>query len=162
MHRCHARAAAAMKASRPPGAAGCRYPRPLASEKMTVTGLNETTHDIQHHTAGWIKHTIQDPSPRTEAAIRWVLSRLGEANVPDVVHAEVLTLTGKKKAAKQARKAAETAVQHAERKLSRTGHRGKAWMAACLLTVAAAVAALAWWGPAGGREPKADGDTDPA
>lgn len=108
-----------------------------------MTGLNKSTHDIQHRTAAWIRHAIEDPSPQTEAAIRWALARLGEANVPDVVHAVVLTLTGKKKAAKQARKSAEATLRRAERKLMPTGH-GKAWLAAGILAAAAAAAALAW------------------
>jgi glutathione S-transferase len=129
---------------------------------MTMTGLNKTS-DIQHHTADWIKHAIQDPSPQTEAAVRWALSRLGEAHVPDVVHAVVLTLTGKKKAAKQARKAAATAVHRAERKLRRADHgHAKAWLAAGLLAAAAAAAALTWRGIAGSAEPKTDQAADPA
>jgi len=126
-----------------------------------MIGLNKAAHDFQHRTAGWVKHALQDPSPQTEAAVRWALSRLGEANVPDVAHAVVLTLTGKKKAAKQARKAAETAVRRAERKLRRAHHgHGKAWLAAGLLAAAAAAAALIWRGLAGHGEPTATWTAD--
>ncbi|MCX2749221.1 hypothetical protein OOZ51_15545 [Arthrobacter sp. MI7-26] len=128
-----------------------------------MTGLNETSHALQHRTADWIKHAIQDPSPQTEAAVRWALSRLGEANVPEVVHAVVLTLTGKKKAAGQARKAAATAVQRAERKLRRAdrGHR-KAWLAAGFLAAVAAAAVLTWRGLAANTDPQADTAADTA
>ncbi len=112
-----------------------------------MTGLNKPTHDIQHRTAAWIKHVIEDPSPQTDAAIRWALDRLGEANVPDVAHAVVLTLTGKKKAARQARKSAEAALRRAERKLRGADRgQGKAWLAVGFIAtaVAAAAAVLTW------------------
>lgn len=112
-----------------------------------MTGSNKPARDIQHRTAAWIKHVIEDPSPQTDAAIRWALDRLGEANVPDVAHAVVLTLTGKKKAARQARKSAEVALRRAERKL-RGAERGpgKAWLAVGFIAaaLAAAAAVLTW------------------
>lgn len=112
-----------------------------------MTGSNKPARDIQRRTAAWIKHVIEDPSPQTEAAIRWALDRLGEANVPEVAHTVVLMLTGKKKAARQARKSAEAALRRTERKL-RGADRGpgKAWLAVGFLAaaIAAAAAALTW------------------
>ena len=120
-----------------------------------MIGLNKTAHDLRRRVAGRTGHSVGDLSPQAEAAVRWALSRLEDANVPEVVHAVVLTLTGKEKAAKQARKAAETAVRRAEPKLSRRPHagHGRAWLAAGLL--AAAATALAWWGLSRGGEPEA-------
>ncbi|GAB2707952.1 hypothetical protein ACX801_04400 [Arthrobacter bambusae] len=132
-----------------------------------MNGLNKSTRDLQHRTAARIKHAIEDPSPQTEAAIRWALDRLEEVNVPDVAHAVVLTLTGKKKAAKQARKSAETALRRAERKLRGTDRGpGKAWLAAGFLAAAtaAALAALAWRRRqhlAASAEPKTEHAADP-
>lgn len=121
-----------------------------------MIGLNKTAHDVQHRAAGWIKHAIQDPSPQADAAVRWALSRLEDANTPEVVHAVVLTLTGNQKAAKQARKAAEQTVHRAERKLRRTHHgHGKAWLAAGLLAAAAAAGVITWRGLTGSGEPEA-------
>jgi glutathione S-transferase len=123
---------------------------------MTMIGWNKTVHDVQPRVAGWIKHAAEDRSPQAEAAVRWALSRLEDAKVPEVVHAVVLTLTGNQKAAKQARRAAETAVRRAERRLRRThqGH-GKAWLAAGLLAAAVAAGVIIWRGPPGSGEPEA-------
>lgn len=102
-----------------------------------------------------IKDVIDNPSPQAEAAVRWALSRLDEANVPDVVHGVVATLTGNSKVANRARKAASRAVRRAERKL-RPASRGigKAWLLAGLLAAAAA-GILLWRTFAGYGEPKA-------
>ncbi|MGY2743986.1 hypothetical protein [Arthrobacter sp. UYCu723] len=109
-----------------------------------MIGWYKTAHDVQHRAAGWIKHA-PDPSPQVDAAVRWALSRIEDANMPEVVHAVVLTLTGNRKAAKQAREAAEQAVHRAERKLRRTYHgHGHAWLAAGLLAAAAAAGVLIW------------------
>ncbi|AOT04307.1 hypothetical protein [Arthrobacter sp. U41] len=121
-----------------------------------MIGWNKTAHDVQPRVAGWIKHVAQDRSPQAEAAVRWALSRLDDANVPEVAHAVVLTLTGNQKAAKQARKAAETAVHRAERKLRHTDHgHAKAWLAAGLLTAAAAAGVIIWRSLSGSGEPEA-------
>lgn len=121
-----------------------------------MIGLNKTAHDVQHRTADWIKHAAQDSSPQADAAVRWALSRLEDANMPEVAHAVVLTLTGNRKAAKQARKAAVTAVHRAERRLRRTRHgHGKAWLAAGLLAAAAAAVVIIWRGLHGSGEPEA-------
>lgn len=119
-----------------------------------MIGLNKTSHDVQHVAAGWTRHAAQDPSPQVDAAVRWALSRLADANMPEVVHAVVLTLTGNQKAAEQARRAAKQAVHHAERKLVRPRH-GKAWLAAGLLVAAVAAIVLAWRGLTGSEEPEA-------
>lgn len=100
-----------------------------------------TRHPAPHRRLDQTRHRGSVAPDRS--LIRWALARLGEANVPDVVHAVVLTLTGKKKAAKQARKSAEATLRRAERKLRPTGH-GKAWLAAGILAAAAAAAARAW------------------
>ncbi|MBT2551563.1 hypothetical protein J7I89_00620 [Arthrobacter sp. ISL-5] len=120
-----------------------------------MIGLNKTSHDVQHGAAGWIRHA-QDSSPQVNDAVRWALSRLEDANMPEVVHAVVLTLTGNQKAAKQARRAAEQAVHRAERKLVGTRHgHGKAWLAAGLLVAGVAAIVLAWRGVTGSGEPEA-------
>ncbi|MGY4540534.1 glutathione S-transferase [Arthrobacter sp. UYNi723] len=121
-----------------------------------MDGRKKPGHDVQPRVAGWIKHAAQDRSPQAEAAVRWALSRLEEANVPEVLHAVVLTLTGNQKSAKQARKAAETAVRRAERKLNRTHHgHAKTWLTAGLLAAAAAAGVLIWRGLPGSGEPEA-------
>ncbi|MET3923434.1 hypothetical protein [Arthrobacter sp. UYEF20] len=121
-----------------------------------MIGRHKTGHDVQHRAAGWIKHAAPDPSPQVDAAVPWALSRLEDANMPEVVHAVVLTLTGNRKSAKQARKAAEQAVHRAERKLRRTYHgHGHAWLAAGLLAAAAAAGVLIWRGLPGSGEPEA-------
>ncbi|MBT2520887.1 hypothetical protein [Arthrobacter sp. ISL-28] len=127
----------------------------IGSEEMTMIGLNRIPHDVQHGAAGRTRHTAH-PAPQVDAAVRWALSRLEDANMPEVVHAVVLTLTGNQKAAKQARKAAEQAVRRAERKLrpTRPGH-GKAWLAAGLLVAAVAAIVLGWRGLTGSGEPEA-------
>ncbi|MBT2554919.1 hypothetical protein J7I89_18295 [Arthrobacter sp. ISL-5] len=121
-----------------------------------MIGLNKTSHDVQHGAAGRTRHAAQVPPPQVDAAVGWALSRLEDANMPEVVHAVVLTLTGNQKAAKQARKAAEQAIHRAERKLrpTRPGH-GKAWLAAGLLVAAVAAIVLAWRGLTGSGEPEA-------
>jgi glutathione S-transferase len=128
----------------------------IGLEEMTMTGLNKTSHGVQHGAAGWTRHAAH-PSHQVDAAVRWALSRLEDANMPEVVHAVVLTLTGNQKAAKQARRAAEQAVHRAERKLVvRTRHgRGKAWLAAGLLVAAVAALVLVWRGLTGSGEPEA-------
>jgi hypothetical protein len=122
---------------------------------MTLIVLNKTSHDVQHGAARWTRHAAH-PSPQVDAAVRWALSGLEDANVPEVAHAVVLTLTGNQKAAKQARKAAAQAVHRAERKLGRTSHgHGKAWLAAGLLVAAVAAGVPVWRGLTGSGEPEA-------
>lgn len=121
-----------------------------------MIGWNKTAHDVQPRGAGWIKHAAQDRSSQAEAAVRWALSRLDDANVPEVAHAVVLTLTGNQKAAKQARKAAETAVHRAERKPRHADHgHAKVWLAAGLLTTAAVAGVMIWRSLSGSGEPEA-------
>jgi hypothetical protein len=128
----------------------------IGSEEMTMIGLNKTSHGVQHGAAGWTRHVAQVPSPQVDAAVRWALSRLEDTNMPEVVHAVVLTLTGNQKAAKQARRAAEQAVHRTERKLVPTRHgHGKAWLAAGLLVAAVAATVLVWRGLTGSGEPEA-------
>ncbi|MET3172810.1 UNVERIFIED_ORG: hypothetical protein ABIB52_000638 [Arthrobacter sp. UYCu721] len=127
-----------------------------------MTGWNKTAHDVQPRVAGWIKHAAEDRSPQAEAAVRWALSRLEDANVPEVAHAAVLTLTGNRKAAKQARKAAETALHRAERKLRHADHgHAKAWLAAGLLAAAVAAGAIIWRGQHRSGEPEVAPAADP-
>lgn len=113
-------------------------------------------HATPDQALGRIRDIIDNPSPQAEAAVRWALSRLDEANVPDVVHGVVATLTGNTKVANRARKAASRAVRRAERKLRPANRRiGKVWLVAGLLAASAAAGVLLWSALAGYGEPKA-------
>ncbi|MGO4856361.1 hypothetical protein [Arthrobacter sp. 2MCAF14] len=128
---------------------------------------NEAALAAQDRAGQWIKHAADKTSPQAEAAIRWALSRLDEAHVPDVVHGVVLTLTGNSKVANRARKAASQAVLRAERKLRPAGQpSGKTFLVSALAAVAAAVAGVLVWRMAtsrpGTRESQAEQRTPAA
>lgn len=107
---------------------------------------NEAAHAAQDRAGQWIKHATDKTSPQAEAAVRWALSRLDESHVPDVVHGVVLTLTGNRKVANRARKAASRAVMRAERKLRPAGQpSGKTFLVSALAAAAAAVAGVLLW-----------------
>ena len=91
----------------------------------------------------WINQLAGNTSPQAQAAARWALSRLDEANVPDVVHGAVLTLTGNRKVANRARKAASRTVRRAGRKLTAAERTSaKTLLVSALLAAAAAVAVV--------------------
>ncbi|WP_284764454.1 hypothetical protein [Arthrobacter sp. efr-133-R2A-63] len=107
---------------------------------------NEAARAAQDRAEEWIKHATDKASPQAEAAIRWALSRLDEAHVPDVVQGVVVTLTGNRKVANRARKAASRAVQRADRKLRPAGQpSGKTFLVSALAAAAAAVAGVLLW-----------------
>ncbi|MEW1822165.1 hypothetical protein AB0323_15480 [Arthrobacter sp. NPDC080031] len=107
---------------------------------------NEAASAARDRAEKWIKNASVKSSPQAEAAIRWAVSRLDEAHVPDVVHGVVLTLTGNRKVANRARKAASRAVLRAERKLHPAGRpSGKTFLASALAAAAAAAAAVLAW-----------------
>ncbi|WP_442543665.1 hypothetical protein ACSBOX_17860 [Arthrobacter sp. KN11-1C] len=117
----------------------------IGKNKASRAG-NEAIHAAQDRAGQWIMHAADKSSPQAEAAIRWALSRLDEAQVPDVVHGVVLTLTGNRKVATRARKAASRAVLRAERKLRPTGQpSGKTFLVSVLAAAAAAVAGVLLW-----------------
>ncbi|UKA64448.1 hypothetical protein [Arthrobacter sp. FW306-04-A] len=107
---------------------------------------NEAAHAARGRAEQWIRNASGKTSPQAEAAIRWAVSRLDEAQVPDVVHGVVLTLTGNRKLANRARKAASRAVLRAERKLRPAGQpSGKTFLVSALAAAAAAVAGVLVW-----------------
>ena len=113
---------------------------------------NEAACAAQDSAGQWIKQAADKASPQAEAAIRWALSRLDEAQVPDVVHGVVLRLTGNRKVASRARKAASRAVRRAERKLRPAGQpSGKTFLVSALAAAAAAAAGVLVWRGVTGR-----------
>ena len=117
---------------------------------------NEAARAAQDSAGQWIKQAADKASPQAEAAIRWALSRVDEAHVPDVVHGVVLTLTGNRKVAKRARKAASRAVMRAEWKLRPARQpSGKTFLFSALAAAAAAVGGVLLWRMVASRpEPK--------
>ncbi|MCM0616298.1 hypothetical protein MOD31_09705 [Paenarthrobacter sp. TYUT067] len=96
----------------------------------------------------WVTHATEGTSAQTDAVVRWALSRINHADVPSVVQGVMLTLTGNKKAAKEAKRTAAKAVKKATRALSRkTTQRssGRAvWFTAIAAAVVGAGAVFAW------------------
>lgn len=96
----------------------------------------------------WVTHAAEGTSSQTDAVVKWALSRINHADVPSVVHGVMLTLTGNKKAAKDAQRTAARAVKRATRALSRrtpqrSSRRG-GWLIALAAAVVGAGAVLAW------------------
>jgi hypothetical protein len=107
---------------------------------------NEAARAAQERAGQWMQQAADRTSPQAEAAIRWALSRLNEAHVPEVVHGVVLTLTGNRKVANRARKAASRAVLRADRKLRPAGQpSGKTFLVSALIAAGAAVAGVLVW-----------------
>ena len=113
----------------------------------------------------WVSHAAEGTSSQTDAVVRWALSRINHANVPSVVHGVMLTLSGNKKTAKEARRRAEKAVQRATQTLKRRApqrspRRGGLWIA-LIAAGAGAAAVLAWrmMMPPGEPEPVKEPET---
>ncbi|GAA3285137.1 hypothetical protein [Paenarthrobacter aurescens] len=96
----------------------------------------------------WVTHATEGTSAQTDAVVRWALARINHADVPSVVHGVMLTLTGNKKAAKEAKRTAARAVRKATQALSRkTTQRssGRAiWFTAIAAALVGAGAVFAW------------------
>lgn len=96
----------------------------------------------------WVTHATEGTSAQTDAVVRWALGRINHADVPSVVQGVMLTLTGNKKAAKEARRTAERAVRRTTQALSRkTAQRssGRAiWFTAIAAALLGAGAVFAW------------------
>ena len=123
---------------------------------------NEAACAAQDSAGQWIKQAADKASPQAEAAIRWALSRLDEAHVPDVVHGVVLTLTGNRKVANRARKAATGAARRADRKLRPARQpSGTALLVSALAAAAAAVAGVLVWRAVTGRPDPKESEAEP-
>jgi hypothetical protein len=132
----------------------------IGKNKASYAG-NEAVHAAQDRAGQWIKYAADRTSPQAEAAIRWALSRLDEAQVPDVVHGVVVTLTGNRKVANRARKAASRAVLRAERKLRPAAQpSGKTFLVSALAAAAAAVAGVLVWRMATSRPDPKEPETE--
>ena len=96
----------------------------------------------------WVTHATDGKSAQTDAVVRWALARINHADVPSVVQGVMLTLTGNKKAAKEAKRTATRAVKKATQALSRkTTQRssGRAiWFTALAAAIVGAGAVFAW------------------
>ncbi|MDR6638924.1 hypothetical protein [Paenarthrobacter nitroguajacolicus] len=97
----------------------------------------------------WVKHATDGTSAQTDAVVRWALARINHADVPSVVHGVILTLTGNKKAAKEAQRTAAKAVTRTTQALKRNSRqrapRLSGWVIGLLIgAVAGAGAVLAW------------------
>jgi len=103
---------------------------------------------VQDLAREWVTHAADGTSSQTDAVVRWALARINHADVPSVVHGVMLTLTGNKKTAKDARRTASRAVKRATRALSRQAGKPTArpwgWLIALLAAVIGAGAVLAW------------------
>lgn len=106
-----------------------------------MTRLATLAHDVQDRAADW----LNDPSSQVDAVVHSVLSRIDDAQVPQVVSGLVGGLTGNKKASERARRAAARALQQAERRTKRThqGQRGT-WLVVGILSVALVGGVLVW------------------
>lgn len=106
-----------------------------------MSRLTTIAHDVQDRTADW----MNDPSAHADVVVQSVLSRIDHAKVPQVIAGLVAELTGNKKSAERARKAAATALQRAERRLKRRqrGH-GSTWLVAGILSAALVGGILVW------------------
>lgn len=117
----------------------------------------------------WVNHAAEGTSSQTDAVVRWALARINHADVPSVVHGVMLTLTGNKKTAKEARRTAAKAVSRATRTLSRQTrkqtNRPRGLLIALLAALIGAGAVLAWRTMMPSAEPdpvkKADGPVQP-
>ncbi|ASN21724.1 hypothetical protein [Arthrobacter sp. YN] len=97
----------------------------------------------------WVSHAADGTSSQADAVVKWALTRINHADVPSVVHGVMLTLTGNKKAAKEAQRAAAKAVTRTTQALKRNSRqrapRLSGWMIGLLIgAVAGAGAVLAW------------------
>ena len=106
-----------------------------------MTRLTTIAHDVQNRAPDW----VNDPSSHVDAVVHSVLSRIEDAQLPQVVSGLVGGLTGNKKASERARKAASRALHQAERRTKRTHHgqRGT-WMVVGILSVALVGGVLVW------------------
>ncbi len=108
---------------------------------------------VQELAREWVGRTAEGSSAQANAVVRWALTRINHADVPSVVYGVVLTLTGKKKAAKQAQRTAAKAVKEATVALSRKTRMGYSprnsvrrggWLAAVAGLIVGASAVYAW------------------
>ncbi|MFE4194858.1 hypothetical protein ACFRJ9_03250 [Paenarthrobacter sp. NPDC056912] len=103
---------------------------------------------VQDLASEWVKHAAEGTASQTDAVVGWALSRINHADVPSVVHGVILTLTGNRKAAKNARRTAAQAVRKTTQALGRRtrqrGSRRAGWMIALAAAGLGACAVLAW------------------
>jgi|GEM_PF-2292752 len=113
----------------------------------------------------WVSHATAGTTAQTDAVVRWALGRINHADVPSVVHGVMLTLTGNKKAAKEAKRTATKAVKKATQTLSRQttqrSSRRAVWFTALAAAVVGAGAVFAWRSmlPPGEPEPVKQAET---
>ncbi|MDQ0028550.1 hypothetical protein [Arthrobacter bambusae] len=113
----------------------------MMSTSKGGTAAKKAALAAQDRAEEWINQIVGNPPPQAQGAARWAWSRLDKAHVPDVLHDAVLTLTGNRKAANRARKAATRAVRRAGRKLTASERTsGKTLLVSALIAAAVAVA----------------------
>ena len=130
----------------------------MTGKTKAARGPREAAHAAQDRAEEWLKEAAGRASPQAQAAVRWALSMVDEAHVPDVVHGVVVTLTGNRKVANRARKAASRTVRRAERKLNAADRTsGKTLFVSALIAAVVAVAGvLAWRAASSGPESGAE------
>ncbi|SEJ37457.1 hypothetical protein SAMN04487917_105225 [Arthrobacter sp. yr096] len=96
----------------------------------------------------WVTHAAEGTSVQADAVVKWALARINHADVPSVVQGVILTLTGNRKAAKEAQRTAARAVKRATSALNRNSPQRPSRVGALFIALAAAAlgagAVLAW------------------
>lgn len=104
---------------------------------------------VQDLAREWVTHAADGSSSQADAVVKWALTRIDHADVPAVVHGVMLTLTGNKKAAKDAQRTAAKAVkrttQALQRKSPQRAPRLSGWVVGLLIGAVAGVGAVLAW-----------------
>ncbi|WP_026547922.1 hypothetical protein [Paenarthrobacter nicotinovorans] len=97
----------------------------------------------------WVSHAADGTSSQTDAVVKWALARINHADVPSVVHGVMLTLTGNKKSAREAQRAAAKAVNRTTQALKRTSPqrapRLSGWVIGLIVGAAVGAGAILAW-----------------